>query len=80
MFEGASVQSKTDLHSSLEKQLPSNLFLKGFPSWNVPLNSTLNAFPPSVHNNSLPFKEHYDATSIQSVKAIQGSDYIMTCG
>jgi len=45
--------SNYELQASLERQFPTNLMLKGFPSWNVPLASTLNKLPPVVHENGI---------------------------
>jgi hypothetical protein len=45
-----------NLVNCLEKQLPNAAILKGLQTWNVPMNQTLNALPPSVHASGLPEK------------------------
>lgn len=68
-----------DIRSSLERQFPHNLMLKGFPTWNVKLEDTINNMPPQVHENGLK-REKKNHHRIDYVKTIQGSDYVMTAG
>lgn len=53
IFQNSSALTPADIHASLERQFPNNLMLKGFKSWNVSLDATLNRLPPSVHENAL---------------------------
>ena len=62
----------------MEKQFPSNLFLKGVPSWNVPLANTLHNLPPSIHENALQDRQMLTHKPISAVKTIQNSDFILT--
>ena len=48
VLEG-NMNSYQDLVASLGYQLPYNLFLRGYPTYNVPLAQTLNSFPPQHH-------------------------------
>lgn len=68
-----------DLRAALERQFPQNLLIKGYPTWNVKLEDTLNKLPPQVHENSLTneFKNH---SKIDYVKVLKDSDILMTGG
>lgn len=54
--------------------------LQGYPSWNVPLENTLNSLPPSVHDTGLTNKKHLKPEGIKTVKNLKESDFILTGG
>ena len=51
--------------------------VKGYPTWNVKIEDTLNSLPPQVHENGLTnnLKNH---SKIDYVKTVKDSDIIMT--
>ena len=79
MFE-QSRSERNELQAALEKQLPNNLMVKGFPTWNVPLSRTLNSFPPSLHENQLSNSKKLlirPADKINFIKQLDGSDFVL---
>jgi len=44
---------KRDIQAALEAQFQSNLMIRGFDSWNVPLSKSLNSMPSRSHPSGL---------------------------
>ena len=44
------LSSFKDLMDFLTTQYPNNLLLRGYPTFNVPLNISLNSFAPQIHS------------------------------
>jgi hypothetical protein len=51
--------------------------LKGFPTWNVKMEDTLNYMPPEVHENALK-NDKRNHSRIDYIKTLAGSDFVMT--
>jgi hypothetical protein len=46
-------EDKRKLWSNLEEKFPSNIMLRGLPSYNVDINTTLKYIPPVHHLSDL---------------------------
>jgi hypothetical protein len=70
-------QGSIPLEVSLQKQFTENYMLKGLDTFNVPLASTINSLPPSLHRNfatsSVP-----QFGDIDVVKHLSFSDLVLT--
>lgn len=53
IYEACSATGSRDIHAVLEEQFKSNLMIKGFDSWNVPLAKSINSMPSRAHWSGL---------------------------
>jgi hypothetical protein len=53
IYESCSEAGKRDIQAVLEEQFRSNLMIKGFDSWNVPLAKSINSMPSRAHWSGL---------------------------
>lgn len=53
IYETCSATGSRDIHAVLEEQFKSNLMIKGFDSWNVPLAKSINSMPSRAHWSGL---------------------------
>lgn len=57
IFDLPGEAGSSDIQASLEAQFKSNLMLRGYDSWNVPLHRSLNAMPPQSHYSTINHSE-----------------------
>lgn len=70
-------QGSIPIEVALQKQFTENYMLKGLDTFNVPLASTVNNLPPSLHTNFMP-AGHPSHGEINVVKSLPHSDMVMT--
>jgi hypothetical protein len=68
-------QGPSDIQAALEAQFKSNLMLRGYDSWNVPLHRSLNSMPPQSQSSALETGPSQEITSIQPLPA---TDFVLT--
>ena len=53
IYQSSPETGKRDIQAALEAQFKSNLMVRGFDSWNVPLGKSLNSMPSRSHTSGL---------------------------
>jgi hypothetical protein len=64
-----------DIQAALESQFRSNLMVRGFDSWNVPLYKSLNSMPPSTQRSGL---RETAPSAVTGLYALPHSDFVLT--
>lgn len=64
-----------DIQAALESQFRSNLMVRGFDSWNVPLYKSLNSMPPSTQRSGL---RGTAPSAVTGLYALPHSDFVLT--
>jgi len=70
-------QGSIPIEVALQKQFAENYMLKGLDTFNVPLATTVNNLPPSLHSNFTP-AGHPQHGEIDVVKSLSHSDLVLT--
>jgi len=76
IYSSSSDRGKRDVQAALEAQFKSNLMVRGFDSWNVPLSKSLNSMPARSHASGLRVPSSRSA--ITCFHALQDSDFVLS--
>lgn len=68
--------SPSDIQAALESQFKSNLMIRGYDSWNVPLHKSLNCMPPLAQSTGLAGPAI--SQEISSIHSLTSSDFVLT--
>lgn len=74
IYDLPSAAGSSQLQAALEAQFKSNLMLRGFDTWNVPLHRSLNSMPPLAQSSGVP----HPSGEITSIQTLPVSDFVMT--
>lgn len=73
---GSAGDGRRDIQAALEEQFKSNLMVRGFESWNVPLHRSLNSMPPKSQWSGL--RGAPANAPITGLHSLPATDFVLT--